>query len=162
MSFSLQNLSLQNLSERERRMVLFGGIAAVLVVIFGVLMPLQSSVSKAQERIGKKQADLQWMQSVGPELAAAGPTVARPSTQESLLVVVDRAAREAGLGSSLTSSEPQGPGLLRVRLEKAPFDLMLGWLARLAEQNGITIDSANVDSAGAPGVVTASLVLRLK
>jgi type II secretory pathway component PulM len=158
----MKKFSFATMNERERRMVLFGGIAAVLLVIFGVLLPLESSVTKAQERVGKKQADLQWMQSVGPELAAAGPTVARPSTQESLLVVVDRAARESGLGNALTSSEPQGPGLLRVRLEKASFDLMIGWLARLADQNGISVDTANVDSAGAPGIVTASLVLRLK
>ncbi|MEJ0039982.1 MAG: type II secretion system protein M [Gammaproteobacteria bacterium] len=154
--------SLETLNERERRMVMFGGIAAAALLIFGVLLPLGSSVSKAQERVGKKQADLAWMQSVGPELASAGPTVAKPSTQESLLIVVDRAARESGLGSSLTSSEPQGAGVLRVRLEKAPFDIMVGWLARLGDQNGISIDTANIDSAGAPGVVTASLVLRLK
>ncbi len=154
--------SLETMSERERRMVLFGGVAAVALLIFGILLPLNSSVSKAQARVGKKQADLVWMQSVGPELAAAGPTVARPSTNESLLVVVDRAARESGLGASLTSSEPQGPGLLRVRLEKAPFDIMVGWLARLADQNGISVETANIDSSGAPGIVTASLVLRLK
>ncbi len=158
----MTKFSLATMNERERRMVLFGGIAAVALLIFGVLLPLSSSVSKAQERVGKKQADLQWMQAVGPELASSGPTVARPSSQESLLVVVDRAARESGLGSSLTSSEPQGPGLLRVRLEKAPFDIMVGWLARLADQNGISVDTANIDSAGPPGVVTASLVLRLK
>jgi type II secretory pathway component PulM len=155
-------LSLDTLSERERRMVIIGGVAGVLLLIFGVLLPLDSSVSKAQERVGKKQADLAWMHAVGPELATAGPTVARPSSQESLLVVVDRAARESGLGGALTSSEPQGPGVLRVRLEKAPFDIMIGWLARLADQNGISVDTANIDTAGAPGVVTASLVLRLK
>lgn len=155
-------LSLDTMSERERRMVLFGGIGAVALLIFGVLVPLDTSVSKTQERVGKKQADLVWMQSVGPELASAGPAVARPSSNESLLVVVDRAARESGLGGSLTSSEPQGPGVLRVRLEKAPFDIMVGWLGRLADQNGISVDTANIDQAGAPGVVTASLVLRLK
>jgi general secretion pathway protein M len=154
--------SLATLNERERRMVLFGGIGAAALLIFGVILPLNSSVHKTQERVGKKQADLVWMQAVGPELASAGPTVARPSTNESLLVVVDRAARESGLGGSLTSSEPQGAGQLRVRLEKAPFDIMIGWLGRLADQNGISVETANVDSAGAPGIVTASIVLRLK
>jgi len=154
--------SLETMNERERRMVLIGGIAAAALLIFGVLLPLDGSVTKAQDRIGKKQADLVWMQSVGPELASAGPTVARPSSNESLIVVVDRAARESGLGNSLTSSEPQGPGQLRVRLEKAPFDIMIGWLGRLADQNGISVETANIDAAGAPGIVTASLVLRLK
>lgn len=154
--------SLETMNERERRMVLIGGIAAAALLIFGVLLPLDGSVTKAQDRIGKKQADLVWMQSVGPELASAGPTVARPSSNESLIVVVDRAARESGLGNSLTSSEPQGPGQLRVRLEKAPFDIMIGWLGRLADQNGISVETANIDNSGAPGIVTASLVLRLK
>ena len=78
--------------------------------------------------------------------------IARPSSNESLIVVVDRAARESGLGQSLTSSEPQGPGLLRVRLEKAPFDIMIGWLGRLADQNGISVETANIDGAGVKGV----------
>lgn len=154
--------SLDTMSERERRMVIIGGVAAALLVIFGIVLPLDSSVSKAQTRIGQKQADLVWMQSVGPELATAGPAVAKPSTPESLLVVVDRAAREAGLGSSLTNSEPGGPGRLRVRLEKAQFDILIGWLARLSEQNGIGVESASVDVAGAPGIVNAGLVLQIK
>ena len=75
-------------------------------------------------------------------------------------VVVDRAAREAGLGESLTSSEPSGAGGLRVRLEKAPFDIMVGWLARLADQHGVRVESATIDSASEPGLVNAALVLR--
>jgi general secretion pathway protein M len=155
-------LSLETMSERERRMVLIGGIAAVAILVFGVLLPLNSSVSSAEKRVGQKQIDLQWMQSVGPELASAGPVAQKPSTQESLLVVVDRAARESGLGNSLTSSEPSGPGRLRVRLEKAQFDILVGWLARLSEQNGIGVESASIDNAGAPGIVNAGLVLQLK
>jgi type II secretory pathway component PulM len=153
-------LDLANLNERERRMVLIGGIAAVVLVLFGIVVPLESSVSKAQERIEKKQADLQWMRTVGPELASAGPAIARPATQESMLVIVDRAARESGLGNSLVNSEPSGPGGLRVRLEKAPFGLIIGWLARLADQHGIRVESATMDSSGEPGVVNAGLVLR--
>lgn len=156
------NFSFQTMNERERRMVILGAAAAVIIVIVGVLLPLNSSVGNAHERIARKQADLSWMRTVGPELQASGPVVQRPSSQESLLVVVDRAARESGLGSSLTSSEPSGNGRLRVRLEKAPFDLMIGWLGRISDQHGITVESATVDNAGAPGIVNAGLVLQLK
>jgi general secretion pathway protein M len=156
------NLSLATMSDRERRTVMFGGIAAVLLLLLGVVLPLDRSVARAQDRIGRKQADLAWMRTVGPELSAAGPAVARPATQESMLVVVDRAAREAGLGSALTNSEPSGPGGLRVRLEKAPFGLVVGWLARLSEQHGISVESATMDSTGEPGVVNAGLVLRTR
>ncbi|HEU4627034.1 MAG TPA: type II secretion system protein M [Steroidobacteraceae bacterium] len=153
-------IDLANMNERERRMVLFGGIAAVVLLIFGIVLPLESSVSKAQARVEKKQADLQWMRAVGPELASAGPAVARPTSNESLLVIVDRAARESGLGNALVNSEPSGQNGLRVRLEKAPFGLIVGWLARLADQHGIRVESATMDNAGEPGVVNAGLVLR--
>ncbi len=156
------NLSLDSLSERERRMVTFGGVAAVLLLIVGVVLPLDRSVQRAHDRIDRKQADLLWMRTVGPELSAAGPAVTRPATQESMLVVVDRAAREAGLGSSLTNSEPSGADGLRVRLEKAPFGLLVGWLARLSDQHGISVESATMDDAGEPGVVNAGLVLRAR
>ena len=154
------NFSLDTMSERERRMVVIGGIAAVLILIIAVVLPLESSVSRAQARIDKKRADLVWMQSVAPELANAGPVSNASTPPGSLIVVVDTAARESGLGTALTSSEPSGTGGLRVRLEKAQFGLIVGWLARLSEQNGITVESASIDNAGEPGIVNAGLVLR--
>jgi general secretion pathway protein M len=156
------NFSLDTLNERERRMVMFGGIAVVILLLIAVVFPLDSSVSRTQQRIGKKQADLLWMQSVAPELAGAGPVATPTTKQESLIVVVDSAAREAGLGTALTSSEPSGTGGLRVRLEKAQFGLIVGWLARLSEQNGISVEAATIDNAGQPGLVNAGLVLRIR
>jgi len=151
------DLSLDSLSERDRRTLRIGGVIAVLLLIFGVIVPLESSVSSAHKRINKKQDDLAWMRSVGPELAAAGPV--RAGAGESLLVIIDRSARESGLGGALAGSEPSGPGNLSVRLQKASFDTLVAWLARLSQQNGIRVDTASVESAGTPGLVNASLVL---
>ena len=148
----------QALQPRERRIVTIGGAAAAVLLIFAVLLPLDQSVKRAHARLEHKQADLAWMRSVAPRLAAAGPVTAPPS-QRSLIVVVDNAAREAGLGTALTSSEPSGQGGLRVRLDNAPFDTLVGWLARLSEQHGIRVESATVDAAGPPGVVNAGIVL---
>ena len=150
------------MSERERRMAVVGGGVAFALLLVAVLLPLNRSVSRAHERVGRKQADLAWMRSVSPELSSAGPAAPQPATEESLLVVVDRAARDAGLGTALTSSEPSGPGGLRVRLDKAPFDILVGWLGRLADQNGIRIEAASIDAAGEPGLVNAAVVLRTR
>jgi general secretion pathway protein M len=155
------SLSLANMNERERRMVTVGGIAAVVLIIVGIVLPLETSVAKAHNRVEQKQEDLKWMRTVGHELANA-PAISQPASGESMLVIVDRAAREAGLGGALTNSEPSGPNGLRVRLEKAPFGLIVGWLSRLTEQHGITVESANMDATGEPGVVNAGIVLRTK
>ena len=146
------------LSPREQNMVKYGAIALVAILIFGVLMPLDSSVSKARARITKKQQDLVWMKGVAPFLAAQGP--AHQNNGESLIVIVDRSARESGLGNSLAGTDPSGPGGIQVRLEKAPFDAIIGWLSRLSQQNGIGVEGATIDGAGAPGVVNAAIVLK--
>jgi type II secretory pathway component PulM len=151
--------SYESLSERERRMAVIGGVCAALILVFGIILPLDRSVAKAQARVLAKQADLAWMRGVTPELIAAGAGPAPLTAERSMLVVVDRAAREAGLGTSLTSSEPSGAGGLSVRLEKAPFDALIAWLARLSEQEGIRVDSATMDIAGQPGIVNAGIVL---
>jgi general secretion pathway protein M len=148
------HLSLDSLSERDRRMLLFGGIVIALLLVYLVIQ-LDSSVSSAHKRIKRKQEDLAWIQTAAPELAAAGPIGS--TNGESLLVIVDRSAHESGLTTA--GSEPSGPGGLSVRLQKAPFDTIVMWLSRLSQQNGIRVDSASIDNAGSPGLVNAAIVL---
>jgi len=151
-------LSFDTMSEREQRLLKFGAIGAVAILIFGVLIPLDSSVAKARARITQKQTDLAWMRNVAPVLAATAP-MHTGGNGESLIVIVDRSARESGLDKALAGSEPNGPGGIQVRMEKAPFDSIIGWLSRLSQQNGIGVDGASIDTAGAPGVVNAAIVL---
>lgn len=152
-------LSLDALSQRERVMLAGGGVLAVLIFVFGIVIPLDRSVTTTHRRVDSKQADLIWMRQVAPELVGSSPPPAAAS-QDSLLVIVDRSARESGLGSSIAGSEPNGANALSVRFQRAPFDTLIAWLARLAQQDGIRVDSATIDSTGAPGIVNAAVVLR--
>ena len=149
-------------NEREKRILTIGGLVVLVLLIIGVVLPLDHSVAAAHARIATKRADLEWMRSVGPELAASGPQSRPPTSNESLLVTVDRVAREAGLAGALTSSEPAGDRGLSVRLEKASFDAVIGWLARLSDRNGIRVESASIDAAGAPGIVNVGVTLRAR
>ncbi|GAC1458573.1 MAG: hypothetical protein PVS2B3_10950 [Steroidobacteraceae bacterium] len=151
--------SFSALPPRQQRLLVGGAALAVVLFIVAVLVPLDHSVAGAQQRLAKKRADLSWMQGVAPELATAP---APPSDSgESLLVIIDRSARESGLAGTLTGSEPGTTGgTLAVRLQKAPFDTRVAWLARLAQQNGVVVESATIDGAGAPGLVNAAVVLR--
>lgn len=150
--------SLRSLSPRDRRTLLIGAVIAAILFVIAVILPLDRRVSRLHEQVTRKQADLVWMRSAAPEIAAAGPV--RNTSGESLIVIVDQSARESGLGSSLAGSQPSGRGGLNVQLEKAPFDTLVGWLARLSQQNGVQIESATIDTAGSPGTVNASLVLK--
>jgi general secretion pathway protein M len=145
---------------RDQRVALIGAVVALVVLIGAIFIPLDSSVSRATARVQHKASDLAWMRAVAPQLAAAGAALPTPSSHRSLIVVIDTSARESGLGSALNSTEPSGPGMLRVRLDRASFDTLVTWLARLSQQNGIHVESATIDAAGPAGLVNAGLVLR--
>jgi type II secretory pathway component PulM len=49
---------------------------------------------------------------------------------------------------------------LRVRFERVAFDGLVAWLARLAQSHGVRVESAEIESAGEPGLVNAGLVLK--
>jgi general secretion pathway protein M len=144
------------LQQREQRMVAIGGcVVAVLVLVLGILVPLQSAVSSAVKGNETKRQDLAWMQANAPEIRAAGNEVAA-DTGEAPVVLVDRVAREAGLASALRGTQPNGTGV-RVQLEAASFDTLVTWLATLDERYGLAIESITVDRAAQPGVVNASI-----
>jgi general secretion pathway protein M len=149
-----------NLSERDRRIVTIGGIVAVILVILAIVLPLNRSITQAKQRVTAKQGDLAFIQSAVPQLASAGPGAGSVASGESLIVLIDSSARESGLGKSLSSSQPTGERGLRVRFERVPFDGLAAWLARLSQNHGVSVESAEIEFAGEAGLVNAGLVLR--
>ena len=147
------------LSERERMFVLIGAAAVAVMLLLGLIVPLNRSINQARQRVTHKQADLAFIQGAVPELSSAAPAMAAASP-DTLVVLIDSSARESGLGKSLSSSQPSANGRLRIRLDKAPFDGLVAWLARLAQQHGVRVETAEIETAGEAGFVNASLELR--
>lgn len=150
------------LSARERMIVIGGGVLVLLVAVYLLaLSPFYRAIDQRSERLDRKQADLSWMHTVAAELQAAGaaPAAAAASTGESLVVLVDRTARESGLASALTGQTPTGAGGIRVRFENAPFDTLVTWMGQLVQRNGVHIDQATMDRGEKDGLVNASFVL---
>jgi general secretion pathway protein M len=149
---------LQRLQPRERRMVLFGALAALLLIIVATVLPLQRSVAAVEQRVERKRDDLQWLRSMAPQLAGL-QVGTPPPLRESLVVLVDRTARDSGLAKSLAGSQPSGDGGLNVRLDQTPFDTLVAWLSQLRERYGVRVDAATIDAGKDIGNVTATLVL---
>jgi general secretion pathway protein M len=148
------------LAPREKQLVyLAAGLLALAAIYLIVVMPLHAITSRAAARVGQKAADLAWMQQAAPQVMAVSAAGGSAGTGESLVVLVDRTAREAGLAGSVRDQSPNGDNGLRLRLEGAPFDVLITWLVALQQQHGVSVESANVDAASAPGLVNASLTL---
>jgi len=163
MDAALQSIKtwFQGLKSSERQLVVAAGaLLGVAFVYWALLAPLSRAVHTRETRIERKQQDLAWMRSMSGPIQQL--TAARPGNGvggESLVVLIDRSARQAGVASALTGQSPNGDQGMRVRLENAPFDSVVLWLASLQQQYGIAIESASIDRAGKPGVVSASIVL---
>ena len=143
------------LVEREQRMVLWGGVAAGVLLLAGLVWQLGASVAKAEERVERRRQDLAFIESVTPRLQTL--PAARPG--EPLTIAVDRMAREGGLADKLAAVEPASNGALRARFTGASFDSLTLLLARLQKERGVEAETASVSASGEPGLVDATLVI---
>ena len=150
---------LDGLATRERNLVyVAAALIGVAILYMAIVLPVPTSASRRAARIEQKAADLQWMQQVAPQLIAAAASGSAASN-ESLVVLVDRTGREAGLGSAIRDQSPAGEHGLRLRLEAASFDALVAWLASLQQQHGVRVDAATISATSAPGLVNANLTL---
>ena len=150
------------LEPRERILVISAAALAVfaLIIIAGV-RPLVNNTARNQEIVADKEALLadltQAAQRLGPQTSQASSRA--PAGSSSLVVVVDQTTRKFGLSANLKRNQPDGANSIRLRLENAPFDEMVQWLAELQSRHGLSAASANIDVAQAKGRVNCNLVL---
>ena len=144
------------LQTREQWLVSRGAIAAALLLVVGGGMQLHAAVTKARASVERKQDDLAFIISHLDQLQAAAGHA--PDLDTPLPALVERTAKDAGLGEQLKSTEPEGTTGVRVKFDGVPFDALVLWLSSLQQDQAIHVDSATIDKA-APGTVVATLVM---
>ena len=154
---------LAGLDPRERLMV-YGAAGVLAVLLFYVVLihPFYSSYDKLRDGVEQRRATLQWMQETAvkvKQLKGANPA-AQGMAGRSLLSVTDGSARTAGLGDALKRVEPDGSTGVRVWLEGAPFDSVIGWLRVMSSSYGVDVDSASIERTATAGRVNARLSLQ--
>jgi len=148
------------LAPRERMIVLGGGFLAVLIVLWGgIWRPLASGAVELDDAIAAKRALLTSLQRARSIAAQPGATI-NGAAGQSLVLLVDQTHRNFGLEGTLTRNQPDGSDGIRVTFQNSSFDGLIAWLGALHVSYGITVDTASIDGARAPGVVNATVVLR--
>ena len=144
------------LAPREQVMVRVGGVAAAILIVLGVVLQLHGVVNRAEKRLQTKRDDLAYISSVLPELRAAPVP---QSGGQSIVTIIDRTTRDAGLAQNLRGADPSGIGGVRVRLEGAGFDSLVAWLLRMQREYGLRVQSATLEKTDTPGRVNANFAL---
>jgi general secretion pathway protein M len=151
-------------TQREQ-LALVGGAAAVLLLLLYLLawQPFVNAVEKQRTHVKNQQITLDWMQQVLPEfqsLSSQNRAAGNRQTNEALLTLVDRTAKQKQLREQFQRLKPQGDDTVQLWVEQAPFDTLLNWLGNLTSQYGIQIETLNIDRQELPGIVNARLVLQ--
>lgn len=152
----------QQLAPRERIMVAVCGAFIILALLWvGGIQPLYKNTAKLEQQVTDKQGQLANFHELAGQYVSAGGSSeprARPRSNESIVVVIDRTTRDWALASYLKRNQPEGTESVRLRFENAPFDKVVEWLGELNTNYGMSTVTANFDDAGT-GRVNCSIVL---
>lgn len=154
-----------NLDPRERNALIVGGIILGVLLIYTVLWkPFSSTVEKLAHTVQEQRALQQWINTASSEAQRLRATKNTNSTVQntagqSLLSVVDQAAKKDRLGAALKRIEPEGTGKVRVWIEQAPFDDVVLWMGNLKNTYGVRVTNVSIDRQGASALVNARITV---
>jgi general secretion pathway protein M len=142
-------------------------VAAAVLFLFLVYLlawqPFVESVEQKRMLAMSQETTLEWMrqnlneiQRLRSQRRAAGIS----NTNEALLTLVDRTAKQSQLRQQIKRIKPQGDDTVQLWVEQAAFDSLIKWVGGLNQSYGIQIDSLNIDRQELPGIVNARLVLQ--
>jgi len=153
----------ERLQERERHMLAIGGVVVAAMLGWALLWyPLSHARSDLVKRVAHQRDDLAWMQQALGEsksLRAQGARGRADRQGKSLLALADVTARGAGLTGALKRVEPAGGDSVRVNLEIADFDALVGWIETLARDYGVQVTDFSADKVEGLGLVNVRVTL---
>ena len=145
------------LQRRERWIVMIGATAAVLIILWGlVLRPLQVQTTALRTSVATKQrllVDVVRLASSQPGAVSNGVQGA----DQTLVVIVTDTAKAYGL--DLPRTRNNGPSTIDVTFQGAPFDSLVDWLVALRTSYGIDVETASFSSARSAGLVNGQVSL---
>lgn len=164
MKSSLINM-LGNLSARERNALIIGGIILGVLLAYAALWkPFSNKVEKLEHTVEEQRALQQWINTASAEAQRLRATKNTNSTMQntagqSLLSLVDQAAKQDHLGTALKRIEPEGATKVRVWIEQAPFDDVVLWMGNLKNAYGAQVTNVSIDRQGASALVNARITV---
>jgi len=139
----------RNLSQRERAILVFGGIASAFILIYSLVWePWQDELARLRTQVPVKQETLDWMQKQTRDI---GPLIEKANQQKQsgnapLLTVIEKSARQSKINPYIRRMAPGEGEQVKIWMTEADFDKWLIWLEALRKQ-GVEVESATVNRA---------------
>ena len=144
------------LTSRERVLVSVAGVlTAVVVVIFGILLPTMSALEQAKNGLDEAVQRRGRIEAAVEAASLQKPAAALPAQADIDLVVTQGAAEK---GFDLLKPTNSAPGQVDFRIEQARAPALLAWLSEL-ESQGISVSTITM-RGGTNSSVTVEAQLR--
>jgi len=157
---------LQQLSARERNLVILAGVAVFAMLFYFVLWsPIQKGIEDKRRLVTLQEEQLKTMQEQVQDIRMAqGSSRSRQNITDSssMLSVIDRTAKQRKLKSTLQKAQPEGDDGVRLWLVDITFDQMIEWLNQLDLEYGIYVSDISIERDEKYGHVDSRLLLRVK
>lgn len=152
------------LAPREQKLVLIGGVFAVLLILYlAVIQPLAAMHARLEQEILYDKASLALILDAKVRIRESGNSggnIGRLPPGQSLLAAISSAAQRGPIASGVQRIEQAGDGGVRLTLSSVPFDDLVRWLATLSQRDGVDVSDASIQQATSPGTVNATLTLK--
>ena len=138
------------LSPRERNLVFYGGIIAILILVWLLLIdPLYSNHKKYNKIIASQKSTLQTMQKQSVEVKKLQQQAVKPVTSSSgnPQQLVERSLQTWRLKPRLERMQSQGANGIRLTLKNANADRVVRFLSELESKYNLAISNLIMSNA---------------
>ncbi len=145
--------------ERNEQWIISGvaGLVLLSVLWAGVWKPVSDWRVVERNRQQNAQQLIDWLRANEQAAKQAAARGNANSGSRALIPVITKAANAHDL--KLNRLQPESNGVISVVLQQQSFNQIIGWIAQLDENNGVSVERASFDSQDAPGYVNAQLRL---
>ncbi len=152
----------ENLAEREKVILISGGIFALALLIYLLLMaPFFSSLNEAENQLQTNRQIISWLQPAAEKIKAynqQGYHAIKPSTAP-LLEIINSSLQTHQLNRYVTKIIPLNDKTINIRFDAVPFDNTMDWLTSLWLATNARINQATIMRLNTPGLVSMVLVI---
>lgn len=137
-------------------------VVGLLLVYLFVWLPFNNKIITKRNQVESQMATLEWMEKSAKEVRSLRSRQARSNTKvsnEALLTLVDRTAKQNQLSKYIQRLKPQDNDSVQLWLEQAPFDALVQWIGLLVRQYNIDLDAISIERDESSGMVDARLTL---
>jgi type II secretory pathway component PulM len=153
-----------NRSAREKIILLFGGVAIIIIVLYFLLInPLDSLVAKEKDLYDNNRNNLVWLQHAAKKIVAARNSGVRltgsdVTSNEPALIAIQNIIATSGLQTYFSESS-ESDGQVTLQFNGCPFDSLLSVVARLSQQN-IKVIHLTSSSGSKLGTADGTIIFR--